>query len=56
MPTGIIVLARGRLIAEGDAGAIRDDPQGAGGLLRHRQDLREMSTRRGAGGRRQRPG
>ena len=35
----IIVLARGRLIADGDAAAIRDDAAGARGLFRHRQDV-----------------
>ncbi len=36
----IVVLARGRLIADGDAAAIRDNPQVQRGLFRHRQDLR----------------
>ena len=36
----IIVLARGRLIADGNAEPIRDNRAGAGGLFRHRQDLR----------------
>ncbi len=36
----IIVLARGRLIADGDAKPIRDNPQVQRGLFRHRQDLR----------------
>ena len=35
----IIVLARGRLIADGDAAAIRDNAASARGLFRHRQDL-----------------
>ena len=36
----IIVLARGRLIADGDAASIRDNAAGARGLFRHRQDVR----------------
>jgi ABC-type branched-subunit amino acid transport system ATPase component len=36
----MVVLARGRLIAEGKPLELRDHP-GAGGVLRHRQDLRE---------------
>ena len=40
----IIVLARGRLIADGDAAAIRDNATGAGSLFRHRQDFRERAA------------
>ena len=36
----IIVLARGRLIADGNAAAIRDNRASARSLFRHRQDLR----------------
>ena len=36
----IIVLARGRLIADGDAASIRDNAPSAGSLFRQRQDLR----------------
>jgi energy-coupling factor transporter ATP-binding protein EcfA2 len=43
----MIVLARGRLIAEGKPLEHSRPPQGAGGVLRHRQDLRE--ERGGAG-------
>ena len=39
----IIVLARGRLIADGNAASIRDNAAGARGLFRHRQDLRRRS-------------
>ena len=41
----ILVMARGRLIADGDAKTIRADPHGARGLFRHRRDVR---ARRGA--------
>ena len=41
----ILVLARGRLIADGDAETIRDNPQVQRGVFRHRQDLR--ARRRG---------
>ena len=42
----IIVLARGELIAEGTPAQVRDDAEGARGLLRRRHDLRA----RGGGG------
>ena len=40
----IIVLARGRLIADGDAASIRDNRASARSLFRHRQDLRWSSA------------
>ena len=42
----IIVMARGRLIADGDAKTIRDDPLVQRGLFRHRPEL--SSARRQA--------
>ena len=41
----MIVLARGRLIAAGQAGRDPRPPEGAGGVLRQRQDLREDARR-----------
>ena len=42
----MIVLARGRLIAQGKPPRSATT-QGAGGVFRHRQDLRERSRREG---------
>ena len=42
----IIVLARGKLIADGDAKTIRNDPLVRAGVFRHRQDLRARGDRR----------